>query len=169
MLKSNYHLNLPLDRRFCPDKLAADRTADSVPLGVHEQHVRLLLLLLLLLLLRVEGGGMRNSLICVISGGRLLWLLNRAAVVMVDAVGGVGYGGGGGGCRRLKGVEDELLVRDGGEGGEGGEGCQGGSGGHWTGRFFQSQDVPFLKYKMNACIYIIISYGALSPCRFCVE
>ncbi len=136
---------MPLDRRLCPDKLAADRTAYSVPLGIHEQHVRLLLLLLLLLL-RVEGGGMRNGLICVISGGRLLWLwLNRAAVVMVDAVGGVGYGGGCGGCRRLKGVEDELLVGDGGEGGEGGEGCQGGGGGHWTGRLFQPQDVPFLK------------------------
>ncbi len=142
-MNSNYHLDLPLDRRLCPDKLAADRTADGVPLRVpHEQHVRLLLLLLLL---RIEGGGMRNSLICVIGCG-LLWLwLNRAAVVMVDAVGGVGYGSGGGGCRRLKGVEDELLVGDGGEGGEGGEGCQGGGGGHWTGRFFQSQDVPFLK------------------------
>jgi len=91
--------------------------------------------LLLLLLLRVEGGGMSDSLICVI--GWLLWRrLNRAAVVMVDAVGGVGYGGGGGGCR-LKGVEDELLVGDGGERGEGGEGCQGGGGGHWTGRLFK--------------------------------
>ncbi len=142
-MKSNYHLDLPLDRRLCPDKLAADRTADSVPLCVHEQHVRLLLLLLLLLLC-VEGGGVRNGLICVI--GWLLWRrlwLNRAAVVMVDAVGGVGYGGGG--RRRLKGVENELLVGDGGEGGEGGEGCQGGCGGHWTGRLFQPQDVPFLK------------------------
>ncbi len=143
-MKSNYHLDLPLDRRLCPDKLAADRTADRVPLGVHEQHVRLLLLLLLL---RIEGGGVRNSLICVIGWllWRRLWLLNRAAVVMVDAVGGVGYGGGGGGCRRLKGVENELLVGDGREGGEGGEGSQGGSGGHWTGRFLKPQDVPFLK------------------------